>query len=262
MRKSFKIDKEYNEKKFCIGMLCLIDKKSVLNDKVIEIVRFPMFRTERQVNNFLSVFLSEDFKIEYKGNFELILYIIPKFYEEKREFINKIVRTSVLYRYITDFGNELGISGQLLSIHNLRYVRNRLDIFNKKHFLEKLFILEKYLYTKDISKKDVCIVNGTMLEACGIRFSGDIDIIVSSDTYKRLGDLGANADIEVDIKLCNDYLFKDDDIIYNKNLHFVLYGFKFINIELLFIKRLMKVRKKHNCDDVKRIIKYYCVNLF
>ncbi|MCH8519517.1 MAG: hypothetical protein LAT82_02060 [Nanoarchaeota archaeon] len=170
--------------------------------------------------------------------------------EKIRDKMNKILPKELFITLHTN--DNLSHSQYLINLifndNNLKYLNLRSKKFVNK-LDKKLLQFQKILNLKDISKQEICIVEDSVLELCGIRESKDLDIISKTslnfeyndefiETHKR--------DINIE-----KTKISDDEIIYNHDYHFYYKGFKFMNLELI------KLRKdKHNkkeAFDIKLI---------
>ncbi len=156
----------------------------------------------------------------------------------------------------------------LLSPNNIRNFSWMYERKWRPEFIEKLDRLRKFLYENGIRVEDVVVVGGSVLEIFGLRYSDDIDITIKSNYRKKVG-YGFKR-VDEDIEICqqdhvigeNGILYKDDVLIEDDDLHFLFYGIKFINLEILKTKKCYDKRQK-DIEDVRliEIFQEYTANI-
>lgn len=122
-----------------------------------------------------------------------------------------------------------------------RYNQFRLGITDQL-FLDKLESLKETLAEYKIPRDKVCIVSGGVLQAYNLRKSqkfDDIDIIMTSELREIYGKGLVIVSDYVEMHIQNEEVIPDDDIILNRDNHFIFQDLKFMNIELFYngIKR-------------------------
>lgn len=157
----------------------------------------------------------------------------------------------------------------LLSANGLKQLKCRVGDNYKKSFLDKLDSLKKWCCKNDINPKNICIVGSAVLEAYGLRECDDIDFILDDSSREKMG-LGAEG-----IKLSGgleivkkDGFFDekhnellDSVILNNDNYHFYVNGFKFINLDYVYLKKNEGKREKDVLDaKLIRVFKDYVLN--
>lgn len=128
----------------------------------------------------------------------------------------------------------------------------------RKYFVDRLSELKNILYEKKIRIEDICVVGGSILEIFGLRTSDDLDIIIKSTYHSKYGTDAQKWNDFIDV--CppdrivdeNNQIWKNDLLIDDDNFHFMFFGIKFMNIELLKSKKKHDGREK-DLNDVKLI---------
>ena len=214
--------------------------------KTIRVIMFdigdPKFRTKSVNNKPIST------KIEK----------IKKKYREK--YSSKV--DNYFYDIIMHIGDNYDHSSYMLNIienyKNYRiesYCRNLTNKFNIKHLNELEKIMKKY----NLQKSDFCIVGSTIMELSKIRKSNDMDIaiidakrseITNSYVAHKISD-----NIEIVSKGWAECLgIQDEELITNPKYHFKINGFRFVKLELLYLKKLC-MRREKDIKDIELINK-------
>ena len=141
---------------------------------------------------------------------------------------------------------EIFLSGNNLKYNSIRVMRSF-----RRDFINKLSELKSFLDNYEISYDRVCIVGSGGLEIYGLREAGDIDLIVHPDIAGRMKKLKENLPIGVEVIGQDSFLLdtgvvKDRQIIESEKLHYIFYGLKFINLDILMKRYAYKA--KHNQD--------------
>lgn len=136
---------------------------------------------------------------------------------------------------------------ELENLDPLDYVSdNTKDYLNKKividddEFIHKLDDLKKTLKENNIPRKKVCIVGGAVLQAHGLRKSkkfDDIDIIMTSDLREIYGKNLVIVSESAEMHSQNKEEIMDDEIITNRQYHFVFYDLKFACLDIVMKHR-------------------------
>lgn len=134
----------------------------------------------------------------------------------------------------------------LYNKNNLNYLNYRSSKFIKKIDF-KLKKLENFLNSNNISKDEICIDSGSVLELLGIRESSDLDLI-SINKYNLKTDLIEFHERDINIDRTK---ISDKEIINNPNYHFYYKGFKFMNLELVKLRK--DKNNKKEAFDIKLI---------
>ena len=142
---------------------------------------------------------------------------------------------------------EIFLSGNNLKYNSIRVMRSF-----RRDFINKLSELKSFLDNYEISYDRVCIVGSGGLEIYGLREAGDIDLIVHPDIAGRMKKLKENLPIGVEVIGQDSFLLdtgvvKDRQIIESEKLHYIFYGLKFINLDILMKRYAYKA--KHNQDS-------------
>jgi len=117
--------------------------------------------------------------------------------------------------------------------------------------LKHLKKLSNSLLNLKINPNDICIVGGAVLSIFNIRNHDDIDIIVLSNIRDKIcpNDKAFNISKNIEIVGKNWYKYiSDNELIKNNKYHFIYKNFKFINIEIIYLKYKYSKRKKHIND--------------
>lgn len=133
----------------------------------------------------------------------------------------------------------------------------RNGITYRDEFITKLAELNVTLLKYGIHKDDIVITNGTVLEACGIRNSGDLDIIITSGARKIFHtDERIELTDTIEIKPKDSYCRIDDELIHVDKNHFLVLGYKFLKLEYCLLNSLKRIYKSHDRRDVFLIIRH------
>ena len=126
-------------------------------------------------------------------------------------------------------------------------------------FSIELFDLEYFLLKHNIDKNDICLVGSASLSHIGIRKNNDIDIIIKKSTRDLIFNSNKTIHLSKKTQIVQSpwsSLFSDDDIIFNKNLHFFTdINFKVVRPELLYHKKSV-MRRKKDVNDINELIEY------
>ena len=105
--------------------------------------------------------------------------------------------------------------------------------------------VESFLSINSINKKDICLVGSISLAAIGIRDNNDIDLVLRSNVNKK--DIIIQNHIDI-VSSPWSSLYKDDEIIMNRDLHYIVSGLKIVIPELVYLKKIWLNRTKDNAD--------------
>lgn len=142
----------------------------------------------------------------------------------------------------------------LLSPNNLKYVQHRFKPSYRKDFIDALINLKKTLIERNVPIENICIINSSSMEVMGIRESCDVDFICLEENKNALFDLyplsQATAKTAGIHELSIDYYTaeKARQYILDDNYHFIFFGFKFLNLELVREKKMAHNREKDKKD--------------
>jgi|ETNvirenome_6_85_1030632.scaffolds.fasta_scaffold05472_11 nuclear transport factor 2 (NTF2) superfamily protein len=114
---------------------------------------------------------------------------------------------------------------------------------------------KEFITETQLSPDDFCIVGSAVLATLGIRENNDVDFIClrqNREEIKELLNKRKDKYNKVDL-VKEDWIFFDenytDDILINsQDNHYNEYGLKFVNIELLFRRKSVTMRKKDKMD--------------
>lgn len=159
---------------------------------------------------------------------EFISFHTPDSYEE-REYLLGVTLNTVFWKNFSLLNSP------------------KIEQLNFKH----LYTLKDKLSKVGLSSTSVCIAGGMVMDIFGLRqTSGDVDLIVDSETRKHLkGDCGELAE-DVDVVMPG-YLsgkISDDEIIYDSENHFYYFGFKVLDIDFFYYCKYRASRKKDKKD--------------
>ena len=128
----------------------------------------------------------------------------------------------------------------VLSKNNIRQLKRRVNNTYRRGFLDALDELKNYLKKKEIALDEVCIVGSAVLEVFGIRESEDLDLMISNHARTKLGltglcKLSEKIEIVPESYMRNrdGVLLNTDHVIFDNSKHFMFYGMKFCNLELI-----------------------------
>lgn len=152
----------------------------------------------------------------------------------------------------------------LLSYNNYKQLMSRVNTEYRDDFLKRIGLLKEHCKEHKIPLSDVCVVNGAVMEAMGIRTSDDIDIIV---TRKIRTLLNTNSTYEFDneneivsagrMRDEKGNMISDDSIILNYNNYFVFYGCKFMNIDNLKYEKMFSANYREKDKRDVRLIEIF-----
>lgn len=126
----------------------------------------------------------------------------------------------------------------------------------------RLLELEFLLEERQIPKEEVCIVGSSILTIHDIRQNHDIDIIVSSNHRKQLGDGVHKLNDNIEIvsqdwaRSIQRQCIPDDNLIHCTEYHTTHLGFKFATLDLLYQRKQWQGREKDN-RDIQLIENYW-----
>lgn len=148
------------------------------------------------------------------------------------------------------------ISQIVLSENNIRTSILRKSNISSD-FYEMIYELKEYCNANQIDLKDICIIGSASLELFGIKKANDIDIIMLSEIRIKYGENRVKLTDTIDLVkkgyLRDRYkvIIPDDELILNDKYHFVYMSCKFINLEYLYLKKIISGRKKDFNDRRK-----------
>lgn len=132
--------------------------------------------------------------------------------------------------------------------------------------VDKIAQFKKYCSENEIDINEVCIVGSGVLGVFDIRDPHDIDFLCTSENRKIYADRNKISSFDL---VKSNYLsnqqkvyITDDDLINNSNNYFLFMGCKFLNIEYIFLKKIVSGGKKSFYDRKKmEIYFYYMLNM-
>lgn len=142
----------------------------------------------------------------------------------------------------------------LLSPNNLTYVQHRFKQPYRKEFIHSLISFKKDLIERGVPIENVCVINSGSMEVMGIRESGEVDFICLEENKEELFDLyplsRATKKISGIHELSMDFYTaeKARQYILDDNYHFIFFGIKFLNLELVREKKAAHNREKDKKD--------------
>ncbi len=110
-----------------------------------------------------------------------------------------------------------------------------------------------YLQNENINPEDICIVGSAVLNVFGLRESRDVDIIVADKIANKFSQGPQKLNDEKTLeKVTKSWLrdtkgkiiISDDKLIYDDNFHFNYEGFKFVKLDLVYLKKTFTRREK------------------
>lgn len=146
----------------------------------------------------------------------------------------------------------------VLSVNNLKCISLRPLTIMRKTFMRWLDELKEWLSSEGYDYGDVCIVGSSPLEVFDIRESTDIDIVVSPEMRIIYGNGITHISSHLDIVTRNyvkdegtgEVFVTDEQLIYDDDYHYLFYGLKFANLELV-LKRKSSSNREKDINDVK-----------
>lgn len=156
------------------------------------------------------------------------------------------------------FAEYVQLRDLLLSPNQIRNISRMTQRSWRKSFIERLDKLKAFLNENGIRQEDAIVVGGSVLEVFGLRESDDLDITFKSNFRAKFG--AEMQKVTDDIDICrqdnvigeNATVYRDDILIEDDDLHFLFYGLKFLNIEILKSKKKHDGRPK-DLEDVRLI---------
>lgn len=139
----------------------------------------------------------------------------------------------------------------VLSANNIKHLKMRLARSYSETFINNIDRLKAKLKAIGVDK-DECVCPGSSgFEIMGLRKAGDLDVSFKSTNRMELGcqtihDWAENIDYirTNSIQVSHETTYPDDVIIADDNLHYIFYGMKFVNLELIVQKKAFNRREK------------------
>lgn len=151
-----------------------------------------------------------------------------------------------------------------LSHNNFDQLYHRVNTAYRKKFIDMLDELKLECVQRKIPIQDVCVVGGGVLEVMGIRETHDIDVIVYPKHKARITELGGTKLSENVEVVTSGYFIGGGDVDLNEtaviddaDLHFIFYGCKFANLELVKKRKESKVFHREKDEEDLRLIQIY-----
>lgn len=139
----------------------------------------------------------------------------------------------------------------LLSVNNLKHLKMRVTRNYSEEFINNLDKLKAKLKEIGIDKSECMCPGSSGFEIFGLRKAGDLDVAFKSKNRKNYGCMTIHNWIEnIDyirtnsIQVSDNIIYLDDQIIDDDNLHYVFYGMKFVNMDLIAQKKAYSNREK------------------
>jgi hypothetical protein len=156
----------------------------------------------------------------------------------------------------------------LLNPNNIRQFEKRVSRHYSEEFISRIGEVKAECAKRGIDTDDVVIVGSSTLEVFGLRQANDIDIAVHS-RHRKEADTSVSLQWTENIHYArknsiedvNGTVYPDDLIIEDHNLHYMFHGLKFINMELLKMKK-QHDRRENDKTDLRliEIFEDYCNN--
>jgi hypothetical protein len=146
----------------------------------------------------------------------------------------------------------------LLSPNNLLNLTKRVSRNYREELIIKINRAKALLDSNCIKHDDVVIVCSSAMEVFGLRPARDFDVAVKKSYRDRLGYVMFQWDNDIEYCRFNciedkyGKNYPDDLIIADDNLHFVFCGLKFLNLELVKLKKEHDQRAK-DIEDIRLI---------
>ncbi|MCL2188045.1 MAG: hypothetical protein FWC16_03220 [Defluviitaleaceae bacterium] len=155
----------------------------------------------------------------------------------------------------------LHMKNVLLSHNNLNHYKMMINIKYRDEFLTSIDRFKQYCAITQIDLNDVCIVGGSVLEVFDIRQSKtEIDFVPLTKHRKLFGNSRRTVETNIDVRplrhiqIGNDKYLEDDVLINNDAYHFIFFGCKFANLDIIRLQKKHDSRsRKKDKDDVKLI---------
>lgn len=155
------------------------------------------------------------------------------------------------------------ISDVLLNPNNLRHVHLRRQTPPREEFMDRLNMLRQWCTAERIDPRQVCVVSGGVLEACDIRASSDLDIVMTF-ALRRQGKGAPRKNVAPGVDIATEgyhWLLTDDELINDPANHFNVMGIKFASLPIVSDKKLQAARVKDTDDrrllrrpDIKALV--------
>jgi hypothetical protein len=145
------------------------------------------------------------------------------------------------------------LSAVLLSANNLRHLHQRLWFQYRPRFINMIDAGKKACLEKHLALTDIAVAGGAVLEVMGIKPCGDLDLVASSHHRAEIGREAVKLAAGIDVYR-QHYLrdsgneISDDLLIGNDEYHFYFCGLKFVNPELVKLKKSISKRAKDAHD--------------
>ncbi|MDR0917711.1 MAG: hypothetical protein LBM93_00450 [Oscillospiraceae bacterium] len=142
-----------------------------------------------------------------------------------------------------------------LSPNNFKYIGYRFRVDYTKRFFELLDKLKVLCKTHNVNISDICVVNSGVMEVLGLRETKDIDFVCLLSDVPNLSDVSRFSDvIELRDNLMQEKFggISTDTLITDDNYHFIFYGIKFANLEIVREKKAQHTREK-DIQDMRLI---------
>lgn len=137
-----------------------------------------------------------------------------------------------------------------LSVNNQKYLRMRLARNYSEDFIARLDKLKDSLKYKGICQQDIAVSGSSGWEILGLRQANDLDFFVSNKYRRQFGiyvkpwEDGLEYVRLNSFEISNDTIYEDDLLISDDNFHYVFYGIKFVNIDIIAAKKRFNAREK------------------
>ena len=142
----------------------------------------------------------------------------------------------------------------LLSVNNLRYQKMRIARNYSEEIVKRIDRMHYMLTEKGISINDVCISGSSGFEIFGLRKAADLDFFVKGEYRNAFGEVTVSWSDDIEyvrknsISVSDDDMYEDDLLIEDDNYHYVFYGCKFVNLDIIAQKKKYNHREKDMRD--------------
>ena len=140
--------------------------------------------------------------------------------------------------------------------NNLKYLKNIPKDNKYLNRTDKLLTeFEVFLEKNNADKNDFCLESGIILQVFGIRKAADLDFVCIKKLRGKLKHFSKNIDLHEENRFYQVSKLTDDDLIKNRENHFIYKGFKFISPKIL-IRNTKDLTAKKSLDmkELKELI--------
>lgn len=162
------------------------------------------------------------------------------------------IKNIVLKRSIANEDTDFSVNSQYFSEITMKVIRKKRGKVSAKSLEKEIVTCKEVLSEMNVPLGKVAIVNGMVLEICGLREHGDVDLIMSSDERCRLGDTHEIIELSsnIEVKPADTFKLGDDAIIFNEEYFFIFRGMKCVSPPILYKKYVRILKKKTSWRDM------------